>query len=241
MSASVTTPLLRAARDAPLVRLGRVLRRYGVRATLQHALSLVAFYAARIRWWQTFVLTPQSADWAILEGRCPVKGRTLEAVDLRPYAQGPDALFTPRFLEAAISRGDRCFAFFDGDAVISYGWYATLPTRLPDLDPTLALYFDPAYVHMYNTFTRPQYRGQRLHAIGALTMLRSYVGRGWKGLICYVDGSNITSLRACGRVGFKQFGRIMLMRLGGRYLCSSSAGCAAYQLRVESAPPRPAP
>jgi len=161
----------------------------------------------------------------------------LDPEQLRVLGRDPVNEMPAGFLDAALGKGDECYAVLAGDRLASYGWYATTPTTL-DL-PDLRLHFSPEFVYMYKGFTHPDYRGQRLHAIGMTRALADYLGRGYQGLIAYVEANNFGSLRSVYRMGYAEIGRITLMRLAGRNVARASRGCRTYGLRVETiAPPR---
>jgi hypothetical protein len=165
---------------------------------------------------------------------CDARYRCFFLEPERLRALGRDAAneMPPEFLDEALGKGDECFGILDGEQVASYGWYATTPTTIDP--PDLRLHFGAQYVYMYKGFTHPKYRGQRLHAIGMTRALESYRGRGYKGLVSYVEANNFSSLKSVYRMGYTEFGRITLTRVGGRYLTHASPGCRAYCFRVES-------
>src|SRR5260221_6522678 len=67
------------------------------------------------------------------------------------------------FLRDAATRGDLCYAITWGSDLVSYGWFSKRPTSIAD---DLVLHFDEAWVYMFKGLTLPEYRGNRLHAIG---------------------------------------------------------------------------
>lgn len=136
----------------------------------------------------------------------------------------------PAFIEAAIVKGDECYGVFDGDRLVSFGWYASQPTEMA---PTLVLHFDPRWRYMYKGYTRVSHRGMRLHGIGMSLALRAYAERGFNGLISYVASNNFRSLRSTERMGYRVFGDVYVARCFGRDLSWSSPGCAPYGFRVE--------
>ena len=95
----------------------------------------------------------------------------------------------------------------DGGALAAYGWYSTKPTAI---DSGLVLHFDPRYVYMYKGFTHPNYRGQRLHAVGIGMALNAYLADGSKGIVSYVEAANLSSLKSCYWLGYLNMGRIFV-------------------------------
>ncbi len=130
------------------------------------------------------------------------------------------------FVDRALGRGDECVGIFDGDALVSIGWYSRSQTPISD---TLVLHFDSAWTYMYKGFTLESHRGKRLHGIGMTFALAHYVQRGARGLISYVEFNNLTSLRSVERMGYRLFGDIYVARINGRERSWSTPGCRAYQ------------
>src|SRR5213592_457335 len=106
---------------------------------------------------------------------------------------------------------------------------AGTPTRI---DGDLCVHFNDAYVYMYKGLTLNAHRGRRLHAIGKTRALAFYRARGYKGLVSYVDGDNLSSLKSNYRMGCVDFGRIWVLRVFGRYLIFRTSGCAGFGFRV---------
>jgi len=154
----------------------------------------------------------------------------LSEAQLRAFAADPANEMSDAFLDAALGKGDECYAILDGARLAAYGWYATTPT--PVGAPELQLHFRSDYVYMYKGFTDPRYRGQRLHAIGMTRALHEYRRRGLRGIVSYVESTNFDSLKSCFRMGYKVFGSIYLARLFGRHVAHSSPGCERYAFRV---------
>src|ERR1051326_7011090 len=63
------------------------------------------------------------------------QSRFLTEATLREYSKNPEAELPKPFLDRALAKGDECYGFFDGDALVSYGWYSHKPTEMkrPDL------------------------------------------------------------------------------------------------------------
>lgn len=132
-------------------------------------------------------------------------------------------------VNTALAKGDECVGCFDGDRLVSVGWYARTPTTISD---TMTLHFDPSWVYMHRGYTLPAYRGRRLHAIAMTWALGTYTRRGARGLISYVDFNNLASLRSVERMGYRIFGDVILFALGPREVAVSTPGCRPYGFRV---------
>ena len=140
------------------------------------------------------------------------------------------------FVPKVLAKGDCCFGIQDGNVLANYGWYSNTPTDVYD---HLRLNFDRKYIYVYKGFTHPQYRGQRLLAIGLTMALKEYVDRGFRGLISVVEANNYDSLKAVYRMGYLHCGDIYLARIFGRYLIQATLGCKLYGVSLEAHEPRP--
>ena len=132
---------------------------------------------------------------------------------------------SPGFLDAALSKGDECYAIMDGARLAAYGWYARTPTSVSE---HLEARFDDAYVYMYKALTLEPYRGRRLHAIAKAGALAAYRARGYNGLLSYVAADNLSSLKANLRLGCSDIGAICAIRIFGKEVIFRTRGCAAF-------------
>jgi hypothetical protein len=204
-------------------------RRHGLSNTV-HALALQALNSIVGLKILRGVYVDQ-ADPAYLACQDPYKPHFLSTQALQDYAADPVSEISPRFLEEAVPSGDQCYAICDGDKLAAYGWYSTRPT--PIGLPGLLLHFAPGYVYMYKGFTDSRYRGKRLHAIGMTRALEHYLGKGYAGILSYVESTNFDSLKSCDRMGYKVFGSVFLVRIFGRCFTFSTPGCKAFGFRVQ--------
>ena len=133
------------------------------------------------------------------------------------------------FLDVALAKGDECVGVFDGARLASIGWYARSSTAI---SKSLVIEFDPAWTYMYKGYSLPAYRGKRLHGIGMTFAIKHYTERGARGLISVVEFNNLKSLRSVERTGYRLFGDIYVVSLGGREVFWSSPGCRPYQFHV---------
>ena len=136
---------------------------------------------------------------------------------------------SPGFLDAALGKGDECYAIMDGVRLAAYGWYARTPTTISD---DLEVHFDDAYVYMYKGLTLESYRGRRLHAIGKAGALAVYRARGYKGLVSYVESDNLSSLKSNYRMGCVDIGSIWAIRIFGKDLTFRTPSCVAFGFNV---------
>lgn len=162
----------------------------------------------------------------------PYETRFLEPHELLRFSE-LEPTFSAEFIRDVMDRGDRCYAILDGDQLAAYSWYSTRPTVVFG---DMYLHFDPAFCYMYNGYTHPDYRGQRLHGIGMARALQALVEDGVQGLVSVVDTDNVRSLRSCFRMGYRRFGVIRIIGRGERTWVHASAGCAAYGVTLSRLP-----
>ena len=168
-----------------------------------------------------------------LEAPPQYQARFLSQEEIVSLTRDPESRVSVPFAEIVLAKGDECYAIFDGQHLASFGWYSQKPTLL---QPRLTLHFDPSYVYMYNGYTFPEYRGQRLHAVGMSRALKEYSDRGLKGLVSVVQSNNLESLRSCYRMGYKDFGTLRAVGLSGKLWTFHSAGCEAFNFYLEATP-----
>jgi hypothetical protein len=162
----------------------------------------------------------------------------LSLEQLEAFAANAENDLDPLFVRETIAKGDRCFGILDGDTLAAYGWYSTKTTTL---DQHLTLNFDEHYVYMYKGFTHPNYRGQRLHAVGMGMALNAYLAEGSKGIVSFVEARNLSSLKSCYRLGYKDFGKVYVWETFGYPRIFHSSGCRPYGIRVSPSDPASTP
>lgn len=217
--------------EAPIVeKLRSRLQRHGVSNTL-HGAGMKAINSA-VLFKILRAIALQHANPRFLG--CPpgYHARFLTQDALRRLARDPDNGLTQNFVDAALSRGDQCFALCDGARPVAYGWYAFRPT--PIGLPGVRLRFARQSVYMYKGFTHPGYRGRRLHAMLRTMALRHYLARGYESMLCYVESTNFESLKSCLRMGGRRFGSIYVLRILDQFAVYATPGCHRYGLQLEA-------
>jgi hypothetical protein len=157
----------------------------------------------------------------------------LDNAILRRFSGDPRYDLSPEFLDEAQAKGDRCYGLLEGDRLASFGWYSTMPTKISD---DLRFYFGPRHMYMYKGFTDPDYRGQRLHALGMTSALKQFREDGSEGLVSYVEATNFDSLRSCYRMGYTDVGQIYCLRAHDHYWIHADASCRRAGISVEAVP-----
>lgn len=150
-----------------------------------------------------------------------LQGRFLSKAEVLAFAQNPKYQLTADYLSRSLENDDQCFAFVDNGVLAAYGWYSTKPTRVTG---EFQVHFPDSWVYMHHGYTNPDYRGQRLHAIGMAQAARNFEQRGFHGLVSIVAGDNANSLKSVKRLGYRLTGRIYLFGRFNRYLVYPNAG-----------------
>lgn len=112
------------------------------------------------------------------------------------------------FLEG-VARGDDAYAVLDGARLANIGLYATGPTPLLT---DLVVHFTSPSRYMYGGYTDPEYRGERLHALGTLRAALELFDRGVPKLVTVCERTNYRSAVSAARMGWKPCG--VLYRIG---------------------------
>ncbi|MEM1370012.1 MAG: GNAT family N-acetyltransferase [Cyanobacteria bacterium P01_H01_bin.15] len=182
---------------------------------------------------QGMTLTMQSLDDEYLKLDPRFESRFLSSDELLAYVKDESFDMDEHFIKSAIARKDTCFGIIESGQLVSYGWYSTIPTPMSD---DLQLYFDENWTYMYKGYTKPSHRGLRLHALGMALAVEAFAAKGAKGLISYVETYNYRSLRSCERMGYRNFGKIYIARLFGKYRIYSQKECTPYGFTVRELP-----
>jgi len=149
---------------------------------------------------------------------------------LDAFTRDPETELSAELVRYALAKGDKCFGFVHHGSLRAYGWYATTATRV---SPKLRIDFARGYVYMYHGFTHASHRARRLFPTGMTRALRHFRSVGYKGMLLYVDATNLESLKSCARMGWRVFGTAYVVKLFGRSLVYCSPGCARYGFRLE--------
>lgn len=173
-------------------------------------------------------LTPQGFDPSFLKDPSTYHYGFLNEDQIRHYAGDPDNDMSDRFVEEALENGEDCFAVLDRGTLASYGWYTSKPAHVRN--ETYFFFEETSYKYMHKGFTHPDYRGQRLHAMGMAKACEKYVESGHRGLISLVEAHNLNSLRSVYRLGYQDIGNIYIAMIHEknrsiRDLQSRKCGC----------------
>jgi hypothetical protein len=217
----------------PSIALIHRVRRHGLWNTIRWAVLRLLATLAGVRILRGLVLEGMESLTAVPEGLAHgFQGPRA----LRRFASDPANEISPCFVADALARGDHCYAICDGPRPLFTSWYSRRPTLVGI--GALVLHFDPQYVYLYKAFTQPEHRGRRLYAAAVSQVFAQYVAKGTRGFLSYVDATNLNSLKALERMGYRVFGSIYVVRLFGRHFTLASAGCKPFGFRLENRAPR---
>jgi hypothetical protein len=181
---------------------------------------------------QGMTVTMETLDHQFLAGPDRFRYGFLDEATLRRYSPDPSNRLGGAFLDQALRKGDSCYAVLDGETLAAFGWYSNKPTHINE---DLQLHFHPSWIYMYHGHTRDEYRGQRLHGVGMAKATEAFTQRGFRGLISYVEANNFSSLKSVYRMGYRNFGRVSVLRMLGRHIIRRDAACREFEFDVKEA------
>jgi hypothetical protein len=172
----------------------------------------------------------EKVDPTLLQDPDGYAGAFLGKRALDAFSRDPETELSEESIRYAMAKGDKCFGFVRHGSLRAYGWYATTPTRV---SPDLKIHVARGYVYMYRGFTHASHRGRRLFPTGMSRALRHFLSVGYKGMVLYVDATNLDSLKSCVRMGWRTFGSVYVVKLLGRNFIYATPGCRRFGLRLE--------
>jgi len=101
-------------------------------------------------------ITMSTPDLQFLETNKHYTCTFLTPEQLFTFAKNSDYELSQLFLDAALAKGDECYAILDGEVLAAYGWYANTPAHI---NRELRLTFNQQYMYMYKGYTNDNYRG----------------------------------------------------------------------------------
>jgi len=162
------------------------------------------------------------------EARPGLELRGATAADADRYARdiGTDS---PTTFRSRLSDGTRCFVVEADGRFVHATWMTTAAAWTREL----GRYFQPppgdAYV--YESFTRPEVRGQGVYPFALTTIAAALAARGTKRVWVGVEADNTASLRAVTKAGFERSFEVAYRRRWGRLSVSEPTGPGAEECR----------
>jgi len=129
--------------------------------------------------------------------------RKINEAELSRVARDPNLALGSEFVASAIERGDLAFGAFDEDKLVSYIWRSR--SSAPDADGVW-IKVDHPYSYSYNSFTRKDYRGQRISPVVHLFSDNEMFQLGYRYRIGFVAITNYASLEMGKHMGSKILG-----------------------------------
>lgn len=118
----------------------------------------------------------------------------------------------PSFIAERLSAGHHCFAARSEKRIVSAGWAAVDRAWSTLLDCEIKL--SPDEVYVYDTFTKPDFRGRSVSPVIMAEIIRHFSAAGYRTMILVIEPENKSSIRAVRKVGFRPFGTMGYVRLG---------------------------
>jgi GNAT superfamily N-acetyltransferase len=151
------------------------------------------------------------APLADVTPRVPVHIEVLEQTDVDQYlAFRPDANLAD--IRQRLASGQRCFIARHQGQIVYAEWSATGRVWLGYLSYELCL--APDEVYSYDSFTTPEFRGQRIAPACSVYMQRTRREAGYTRVVMMNLPDNETSIRVSEKVGYRRFGTIGYVQLG---------------------------
>lgn len=186
----------------------------------------------RFRAYRVIVLEAKNVGSEFDLETCSLPGRVLQGAELDTVINQQEYL-TAKFVAKTQKKGDWCFAFYEGERLVSSGWYSSQSTRVGD---RCMFDFPDEYVYMYRGYTEKDQRGARLHGYGMAAAARMVAHQGKQGLIGIVEAQNHASLRSTLRLGYRSLGTMFEFRLFRRWFTLRTPGCARQGCRLAPIP-----
>ena len=212
-----------------LDKLNAHIRRWGWWRTLYF---LVMRAAARYLRLELFVLRVRDTAATNPENPCRLSGvifREVDADEILALARDPDVPLGRGFVRAATRRGDLAFGAFKDESLIAYLWRST--TTAPHNDACWVSMSAP-YSYSYNSFAKPEFRGQRIVPGLLLYSDEEMMKKGYTHRAGIVATSNFASLAMGKHLGSQVIGRIAYANWFGRirYFRSRSVTATGFNL-----------
>ena len=129
--------------------------------------------------------------------------RLIPPTELPEVTANPALRLSPAFVNSAIERGDLAFGAFDGPELVSYVW-RTL-TQAPHHDDIWVRVTRP-HCYAYNSFTLPNYRGQKISPAVHLLSDTEMFKRGYTKRAGFIALANSASLSMGKHMGSRRIG-----------------------------------
>lgn len=157
--------------------------------------------------------------------------RLITASELAAASGDEELNLHPKIIADFAARGDQAFGLFRRDKLVSYAFYTTVSRQFLD---TLEVKPEPGYTVIYKSRTKNSHRGRRFHGIGMTLALDHFADQGNQGLLGMVRASNFASLKSFFRAGSSFEGKLIVIKIFGKYFICSTNGFKKYMSVVNT-------
>lgn len=132
--------------------------------------------------------------------------------EVEQHARDESTGLNPAMAERIAQGSDFCFAALEGARLVSYAWFAldsieAEHNRGAEPASGVAVSFPTNVAFLYNGFTRPEYRGRKLHRAVIGRALLELAPLGIDAVLSTTDWTNRAARRALAGMGFEELGR----------------------------------
>lgn len=135
-------------------------------------------------------------------------------------------------LEARLARGEECFVARSGGAIVCANWAVYDEHEVRFLRYRLRL--EPGEVYVYDSYTRPDFRGRSVAPALAAHLVERFRAAGLRRALTLIAPENASNLRARAKSGYRVCGRIACLKLGPKILHFRSGEGGARLARAEA-------
>lgn len=162
--------------------------------------------------------------------------RFVSVEEFAEIAERSDLNVPANYLAAASARGDCGVVVFAGDDAVAYGWYSF--SGPGPCGGNLLFHFEsPGEAYAYNAYTKPAYRGNRLHSLMKAACDVHMEERGVTHTVGAIAAQNHASLKSGSRMkGIQIIGNIYILEVFGITLTYRTGDVAKHGIRISAAP-----
>ena len=205
-------------------------RHLGLTRSVVRSAYYRAYRLSGLRLYRFLVMEPGDVNRELLSRGVPYECRILDDAEVHELSRDPENGMSAGFVSKIREKGDACFGILDGGVLASFGCYSNAATTVLK---TVMVNFDPHYLYMYQGYTRPEYRGRNLHGIGLARACVTLCARGHAGIVTLAERVNFASLASAHRVGYRDCGTALIVRMGARTRIWQTRTPRRYALRLE--------
>lgn len=191
--------------SGPFVRIRDILRWEGPRGLTARGLGALGYRAG------DWYARPLDEPIRPVAPRPGVELGTLSEADLPEYLAFRRGATEGQFL-GRLRAGHVCFsARLDGE-LASVTWVSTDTARMEAVDAELKL--EPGEAYLYDSFSTPRARGQRLQPAICAGILERYRAAGFRQAVTLIGPENRPNIASRTRSGFRRTGTLASLRIG---------------------------